>query len=261
MKLAWIAAAAASLAFGAHAETCPEYVGKIVKLQPYSEVRSKLPKLTEKAEFETTEQFKARLGKSAPSEIFTIAKTGNAEAKYDADKGGFNFTREALGVVGLGGFETIGEFNPLEAVVKQDGYVEGLIPLIMDGQIIVLSDLLSPSGTYPGANAFGAKTTVRAYNEQVSAILNAGADNSSVRVAFAPVNINEAKTLKANLKIAYVFQYSNPFLVRGEERSAATIDDPRDVTTRFEIITGSVKCGLLVSGIDSRVIGSVSIVE
>jgi hypothetical protein len=259
LRLGVIGIGATLLAFGARAESCPEYVGQSVKLLTYAQARSQVPMIPKKSEFETNQQFKARIDQAAANTPLIIAKPGPASLSYDADKGGFRVDRTALGVEGYRGVEAIGEFEPLSLITQNDFDITLIGPLV-DSTSVILSDTLSPAGAYTGANGFGAKAAVRKYNETISGLLHLGAEGAfDVGASYVAINVDEAKALKPNLRIAYVFSPSYPFTVKGDGHSGATLDDPRDIATRFELLAGQVRCALLVRGTDSHVIAALSV--
>lgn len=188
-----------------------------------------------------------------------IEKPGPASPSYDADKGGFEIDRSVLGVEGYQGVQTIGEFEPL-SLIERDDFDAALIGPLVNSTSIILSDTSSPAGAYSGTTGFGVKAVVRRYNETILGLLHMGAEGAfDVGGSLVAVNADEARALKPNLRIAYVFSPSYPFILKGNGHSGATLDDRREVATTFELLTGNVRCALLVRGTDRRVIGALSV--
>ncbi|HEY2773097.1 MAG TPA: hypothetical protein VGK20_03490 [Candidatus Binatia bacterium] len=145
--------------------TCATYVGETITTKPFDAVIAALPEYQPKGEYETTEQYNARLAGPAsvhPSAVI-IAKTawdrGPCEAfdetefrdslVYDADT-------QTLGI-GVGIFKGP-EFDALSAFA----FAKGPTPKTGVFNIgVIVSESESTTGDYVASNAFGVKADVR----------------------------------------------------------------------------------------------------
>ena len=129
--------------------------------------------------------------------------------------------------------------------------------MVVFSRFFVVSSGISQTGSYVGGHALGAKATVKKFAETVSAVAS-DQDFSHDLDAFVPMELAAAKAAKQNLRVAYVVRPHSPFFTSMKGESPATLDDLRDVTTVVNAISGEVRCALIYTAPDQRVVGVVT---
>lgn len=229
---------------------CESYLGQTVKAATFDAAVAPFAKLAPKDEFETTAQYEARrtAALSGASSTLIIAKEPEDRKyiEYNADTGllriisyAFTNTRIDMGRA----------FRSANAVIKPEPGVWNL------DVTISLTD--KPQSTYTATNAYGAKTEVVKISRKTKAIyerpgnllegLFPAADKEPYVVGQIRASPEEARRLKQELKLAFVVDPKQPYLVQGRhELGHVTISNPRDVTEEFAILVADIRCGLVL---------------
>ena len=245
-----------ALATTAEAQGCQGYAGQVIKTRSFGELRAALPKVPAKSEFETTEQFTQRLAAFGSADPVIVAKPGVANTIYNADRGGFTFPAGALFNERMDQIGTVG--NPdAQTILKAASYDSDVMHIVLFSKFFLVSSGISQTGSYVGGNALGVRATVKKFAETVSALVT-DQDVSYDLDAFVPMELAAAKAAKQTLRIAYVVRPHAPFFTSIKGESPATLDDLRDVTTVVNAISAEVRCALVYTVPDQRVVGVVT---
>jgi TonB family protein len=176
-----------------------------------------------KSEFETTDQYAARMSAFRPSDwqyVFVLNPTAN---EFNG-KVGFSYDADGKTLTG-----TVELSSLMTALVDDPPYKDGF----------ALRDDLRSAGQYVGSNAFGVKRVVTKLESTQYAIVVA--DNTGVfkrrEYAFeeliATVQLSasaiEAMALKANLGIALVCAVSPPRILETDHSAGATVTSPTEL--------------------------------
>jgi hypothetical protein len=185
-----------------------------------------------KREFETTEQFKARLKPKLEAAGDLAAKTGQQKlifslplinTFYDADKRIMKFGSEFLSVVGgrtLAGF--------------------------------IISSNHKVTGTYVGSNAFGVQKVIEKVEGDEIRLKIETEDSLSLTwpPRFKPFQISmdaaRAQSIKNNGAVMVAAQLTPPYFSNTVNYYTPKIDSPWDKTIRAEIVHVKAKCAAIV---------------
>lgn len=246
---------------------CGDYKDKTVSSLPFAEAAASLPKIEPKSEYETTAAYNARVAeaaKKAPSTLLVERDPIIEYLRYDADKGvlvvsTYAFTNEPFGWwSALRGYK--------DPAGKEVGYSESVAAVVARKQTVV--------GEYEATSKMGVKVAVANIESETAAIFDRvrscksfgcgslfpknkepnpykmGDSMKSVEhegiVGRIPMPPDAAKALKANAKLIFVVHPRPPFLLAGEHRPfKTTVDNPKDVTDRYQVVIGDIECGLV----------------
>lgn len=245
---------------------CAGYLGRTVSPVSFDAAIAAFARLTPKSEYETTAQFEARrdaaLGGGTGPLVIEKAPERADLFQYDADA-------QTLLVSPY-------VFSNSHFPAWQAFYAAGLSSAFnvstLDNIDVVMADSDRVTGSYRATNGFGATTTVVSVTRSMKVIFERGSQLGRVRERLFPGSItddykvnpvgrlrmapDEARLLKPNLRIAFVAAPRPPYLVKGSTKyGKTTIQNPRDVTLDFTILTADIQCGLLMDG-GGRVIGA-----
>lgn len=245
-------------------DQCPGYVGQVIAPKTFDSAIAGLAKLTPKGEFETTAQYEARkaasVGDVPGAVIISKVPEDRKYFEYNADSQKLRIITYAFQNTG---FDIDGAFF--------DAGLDGKIDA-RNGDTVVISRTDKATGTYLGSNGFGAKATIARVQRVTKAIFEAqvrqrdilalsifpAAASSPYVVGELTLSPAEAQVLKPKLKLAFVVQPKEPFLVKGNHSTGkTTIQNPTDITEDFSILIGDIQCGL-VTDAANKVLGSYS---
>lgn len=241
------------------AQSCESYVGQPVNLLTFAQALTYVPNVEPKGEFETTAEFETRrqqatAGKGGPL-LVSKAPEDRKYLEYDADAqrlGIKMFAFDDTGFSATDAFYNIAAANSLEASSFANFDT-------------VISTNENVAGSYEGQNAYGAKATVVKVTRKIEAIFdrprdlktdqNSGlfpaADKSPHMVGYLSLSTTEAQRLKPLLKLAYVVEPKQPYVVKRSYLSGkTTVASPREVTEDVTVLIADIKCGLVTDDKD-----------
>ena len=247
-------ASACLVATAAGAQTqCQSYAGQTIAPLTFDQALTRMPSLAPRGEYETTAQYEARRaaagGGRGPLVILKQPENRDTFIRYDADNG-------RLGIQGYAFDNT--NFDAWTALYGTP-HADTLNPSTIGNRDVVISSRDTPAGTYQGRNAFGATWTVTRINRTTQAIyegpqpglttsLFPSAERSTNIVGYLDMSPEVAQRAKPTLKLAFVVEPREPFVVRRTYagRGRITIQNPRDVTENTIILVGDIQCGLVL---------------
>lgn len=238
-------------------QTCAAFVGQSVQAQSFDNAVARFAGMTPKSEFETTAQFEARQARAVEglggAIILEKAPDDRKFFEYDAD-------RQVLRILPFA-FDNQ-QFPAWEAFYSAG--LNGAVEVSTSDNIdVVISSNDRITGSYEATNGFGAKTTVASVTRTVKAVFDHGPKLGGRREALFPGSFNanytvnpvgeiqmtpdQARALKPLLRIGFVALPRAPFVVKGSTKTGrTTIQNPRDVTMDFTILTADIQCGLVM---------------
>ncbi len=168
-----------------------------------------------KGEFETTEQYNARVGKtqSQPQTAYAFAAENRVLWEYNADKQEFS-----------------GRLLNIDICIH-----DGFRPDCGNRAFIAKRIELSRS-EHPGSNAYGATVTVLKVDEDVYGVIWPGREPTTRTTVTAPVSLEEAPTAKAQLQLLAIVmgqQGNQPATMTGISVLTATISSPVEGTDHY----------------------------
>lgn len=262
MGMACVILPSASLATG-----CSDYRGKTVVSLPFAEAAASLPKIEPKSEFETTAAANARVAdamKKASSTLLIERAPNRDYLKYDADKGvlvvstyafsneAFNWSSALTSYKDPAG-KGVGNFHGRAAVVTQKQQIVGEYEATtvmgvrfrvsnIASEITAVYDRQRDCPSYDCGSLFPTNKEPNPY-ELRDAAKSVEHQGIVGRIALSP---DAAKALKADAKLIFVVHPRPPFLISGTHRPYnTTIDNPRDITEKYDVMIGSIECGLV----------------
>lgn len=229
---------------------CASFVARQIAPQSFGQAVSPIAKISPKNEFETTEQFNARVAavtsQGAESLVIGKAIKDYSYLAYDAD-------RQKL-IVSAYAFDNQ-NFDPWR--IFQAAKVKEPVASTMSNIDVFIGETDKTVGSYIGTNAFGVSMRVRKVQRSTNAIFQRSSTGISApifvdqdskgvigEIAMSP---DVARTLKPKLKIAFVVKPKAPFLVRANYSGGEpTIDDPEDVEVSATVLIADIQCGLVL---------------
>jgi len=251
-----LAAATADTAQATH--FCSAFIGRQVAPQPFDIALKQVAKVPPKDEFETTEQYSARLAAGSQDLQSLIIAKEVEDYKYLA----YDADRQKLVVRGYA-FDNR-KFNPSRIFAAANAQEPRASTL---GNIdILIGETDTSLGSYIGTNAFGALVRIDKVLRSTKAIFQGSASEliPSIFVAQSMSGVigeiamtpDVARSLKSKLKIALVVKPKAPFIVRASYPDGEpTFDSPKDVEVNATVLIADIQCGLLLDH-RSEVIGS-----
>lgn len=233
-------------------DRCAVYLGQKIAPITIDAAISRFATLTPKGEFETTAQYEARkaraIGSTSGPFVISKAPEDRKYLEYDADAGKLRISRFAFQNSAFNAWKTF--FNAgVDKAIDVDIYAN---------YDVVISQVDVPTGVYTGSNSFGAKTKVVKINRVTKAIFDRKApgildDDLFIAGTKEPYAVGElsvpperAKVLKQTIKMAYVVEPKEPFLVRSSYNGhEPTIQVPTDVTEVVSVLIADIQCGLV----------------
>lgn len=247
-------------------QTCATYEGQSVSLVSVDTLIlavSNLP--NERDEFETSEQFRARVQTSLEGvrKTYVVQTMFDAEqAVYDADRQHFSIKSYALDNMNASWEAVFGYGRPLFERVK-------FSPL--RNLDIVVSSSERVTGTYEASNAFGASATISEISRVTVGIFDREAvygeslffrDREEERavdqvIGTIPAEPEIARDLKGAMRGAVVIAPKAPWYGVGHKRwGRPTISKPRDIKETVSAVIADIQCALVLDG-SNRVLLSV----
>ncbi|MBP2309682.1 hypothetical protein GBZ48_18205 [Azospirillum melinis] len=251
----------------AFAAGCNDYKDKMLVSQPFTEAATLLPKIEPKSEFETTAAYNARVAeaaKKAPRTLLIEREPNIQYLKYDADKGVLVVSTYAFSNEAFAWWSALSGYK--DPAGKEVSYGGAIAAVVTQKQRVV--------GEYEATSKMGAKVSVANIDSETTAIFDRvracksyGCDSlfpknkepnpykmgdsmKSVEhegiIGRIPMTPDTAKAFKANAKLVFVVHPRPPYLISGTHRPfKTTVDNPRDITDRYEVMTGDIECGLV----------------
>jgi hypothetical protein len=254
----------ASLATG-----CGDYKNKTLVSLQFAEAAALLPKIEPKSEFETTAACNARVAdavKKAPSRLLIERRPNRDYLRYDADKGVLVVSTYAFSNENFNWSSALASYK--DPAGKGVSGLSGTV-----GAVVTRKEQIV--GEYEATTMMGAKATVSKIVSEITAIYDRQRDCPSVLgcgslfpdnkepnpyelhdaaksvehkgiVGRIPLPPDTAKGLKATAKLIFVVRPRPPFLISGTHQPyKTTIDNPRNITEKYDVMIGSIECGLV----------------
>lgn len=248
-----MAAIAAGVACDANAQdVCGAYISQTIAVRSFSAIAAELPLDLRKDEFETTDQFQARVATTSSAAQPRILdrpvdkQTFPAPLEYDADAGTLKVRQSAF------------QWGTTEWWRAARRATAGEVASVVPGWNVatVISRTSRTTGSYNATNAFGVRREVfRSVLTTQGVFDRGGREGDEDMFVVGPDDVvgqismpsEEARTAKARLRFALVIQPKWPFLVSGSDlKSGPSIDDAREVHEDYQVMFADVLCGLVV---------------
>jgi hypothetical protein len=233
--------------------------------QSFEQAVQRLPNVAPRGEYETTAQYEARrsasVGGSGPLIILKTPEGRDKYIRYDADAGRLGIQTYAFDNTG---FDAWYAFYGTPAA-------QALDPSTLGNLDVVISQDEKAAGTYQGQNAYGARWTVTRINRTTQAIFDRAltpregmsrglfpsADSAPYMAGFLEISPEEAQRIKPVMKLAFVVEPREPYVVRNNYsgRGRITIQNPNDVTENSTVLIGDIQCGLALDA-NNKVLGA-----
>ena len=255
MKIGFVVLGLAIQGAAAAAQSCETYVGQIVAPLTFPQALAQIPKIDPKGEFETTAEFELRnraaIGGTSKPLVLSKAREDIKFFEYDADT-------QQLGIKTYAFNNTL--FMARDAFYGVEA-AKMLEPDPLYNFSFVLSSKDTIVGTYDAQNAYGAKATITKVRRNMEVVFDRGrnykldgqspdlfpaADQSPYMVGFLPLSPAEAQRLKPILKIAFVIEPKEPFVIENSYLDVEpTISQPREISVVATVLIADIKCGLV----------------
>lgn len=198
-----------------------------------------------KDEFETTAAYQARLEAAranVPSTFVIPIELDKEHAVYNADAGKFTISASAFGRYGIDWFSAFYDSG------------SGISPSLSSQIGLVVASSETPTGTYEGQNAYGAKWDIVKIERRVDAIYQGAAPGYNIglfgRDSFPavswdlPVPPENARAAKESMRAAVVVAPAAPFYFENTQGASGriTIQNPRDVTQVARVLVADIQC-------------------
>lgn len=240
----------------ASADQCNAFVGQKPDILSFDAIAKSLPKdLGPKGEYETTDQYEARLSATSAKAADTLVmdrpvnrQTFPDPLRYDAD-GGVLLIRSSAFDWGTTNWS-------IRLILAGHRHLSATLDSWNVATVISRPDRVT--GSYEASNAFGMSKTVhkvtrsndsifiRAGTRDDHAMFSAGED---LVLGSVPMTPEVAKVAKSRIRFALVVKPKWPFLISGSDQlGAPTLSDPRKVTENYRIMFADVSCGLVLDG-------------
>lgn len=246
MVLAATASTAQAQANGPSAQSCRALVDTRITPTPFAEAAAQIGSVAlTKDEFETTAAYQARVEAAranVPSSFIIPIELNKEHTVYNADAGKFTISASAFGRYGIDWFSAF--YNSGTGIT---GTLSSQIGLVVESSE-------TPTGTYEGQNAYGAKWDIVKIERRVDAIYQGAAPSYNIglfgRDSFPPVSWDlpvppeNARSAKEAMRAAVVVAPTAPFYFENTQGSGGriTIQNPRDVTQVARVLVGDIQC-------------------
>jgi len=238
------------------AQECQTYLNKTPQLISIDDALALFADVTEKGEFESTEQYRTRISAATQNHgpLVIEKPIDNSQLVYDADHQYFRIGRHLFD----------NENMPIQLLWMYDGpFPQKYRP--RDGSIdVVIRSEEKITGTYQASNAFGASTEVLkidriqwgVYDRPVEFSGGTTLASSSLvpisegedYLGTLPMSSAEARRFKESAKIAIAVIPKAPWRIHYRKSTPyqATIHNPKEVTSVLNILFADIKCALLL---------------
>ncbi|WP_423140871.1 hypothetical protein ACOYW6_08350 [Parablastomonas sp. CN1-191] len=244
-----------ALSPAAQDQVCQTSVGQRVSPIQIDQLISGLGANTQpRGEFETTAQYEARLkaaGAAAPASAFVSLPIDTKYITYDADVGRFKIESYALDNKNASWDAFYdGPNPPWPRPMGSPGFVD-----------FVVRSVETITGSYPAANAYGAKVTVNKVRRETVGVLERTAVGSedlfradrpwvsheSNVVAEVAVDPMLAPSWRENIRAAAVIVPKQPYVARATKQwGPARIDLPKEITEDLTAVIADIRCIVLI---------------
>ena len=234
---------------------CEPYVGQTLTLDTFAAVAAKLKSIpTEKAEYETTPAFDERVAAARakiPQKFVIRGMLDSQYLKYDADVHSLKVGEYALNNYLASYSGIFGYGQPLYGKVEYSAAGGNRDVVVYDHEVA--------AGSYVGGNALGARARVvrsiritQALFESKSSIYDerlfvSQSKGSGSEIGNINMTINEAKSLKASGKVAFVAEPKWPYFAQGMHYTNPKFDNPIDIENPTQVIVADIQCGLILT--------------
>jgi hypothetical protein len=240
------------------AQSCDSYIGQSISPLTVSQASARVPNFQPKGEFETTADFEARkkVATSASESPLFISREPEDRKYFE-----YNADAQALGIKkyvfsnwlfeAWDAFYGVPSAKPLNANVYATA---NLSPLTSSKEII--------TGSYEAQNSFGAKFNVTKVTKELEAIFERSvetrpggplgmevfpaADEAPYIIGYLNLSPAEAQRLKPLLKLAYVVEPKEPYIIKNTySLGKTTLANPIETTAKATVLIADIKCGLV----------------
>lgn len=240
---------------------CESYVGQSISPLTFSQAVTRIPIVQPKGEFETTADFEKRKQVTTASLgsrllISKVVAPWDVFFKYNADTQKLGVTEQAL--TGISNF-------PAYKALNWGRTTEKLISASLSASnnlYVQFSSTRTYTGWYKAQNSFGAEIEVAKVLNKEEVIFERemeesleGSFNGPFPAADGPKNdvvgyldlpIAEAQRLKPLLRVVYVVEPKEPYLVKNSfPHKEASFSDPEEVRIDATVMIADFKCGLV----------------
>ncbi|HEY0147945.1 MAG TPA: hypothetical protein VGB70_02980 [Allosphingosinicella sp.] len=262
MRVILVTLAAGFTATAAYGQdSCSKFVGQSVTPLTFQQAITKVPKVAPKGEFETTAQFESRRAAAGSPRELIVAKEPE-DRKYLE----YNADTQRLGIKSYA-FKNR-NFSAWDAFYGTPAY-DQLEPSTMGNIQVVINFSEAAGGTYQATNGLGNKFMVSKLNRKVEAIFDRKpargsyseglfpvADKDPYMVGYLDIPLADAPRAKSSLKLAYVVEPKEPYLVQNSYKVGETTSvNGTDVTETATVLIADIRCGL-VTDAANRVLGA-----
>ncbi len=240
------------------AQSCDSYIGQSISPLTVSQASARVPNFQPKSEFETTADFEARkkVATSAAESPLFISREPEDRKYFE-----YNADAQTLGIKKYVFADRL--FEPWDAFYE----VPSAKPLNVDPSALRnLSPLISSkkiiTGSYEAQNSFGAKFNVTKVTEELEAIFERSeftpggpiididvfpaADKAPYIIGYLNLSPAEAQRLKPLLKLAYVVEPKEPYIIKNTySPGKTTLANPIETTAKATVLIADIKCGLV----------------
>ena len=240
------------------AQSCESYVGQSILPLTVSQASTRVPNFLPKGEFETTVDFETRKQAAISAAVGPLFISREPEDRkyfiYNADTQTLGIEKYVFSNWLFQAWEAFYEV-PSAKPLNADVYAtRNLSPLISSKEIV--------TGSYEAQNSYGAKFNVTKVTKELEAIFERAvefrvggpsgdevfpaADKEPHIIGYLNLSPAEAQRLKPLLKLAYVVEPKEPFIIKNSySLGNATLTNPIETTAKATVLIADIKCGLV----------------
>lgn len=244
-------------AYNHRTDICQSYIGKTVTVTPFSTLAQNLFTPSAQGEFETAEQYAARLkavaGRAPTSPVIVALPTDRDFITYYPDK------TMGMMVIRVGAFGAVRALDDIDLDAMEIG---ALIDARLDNGARVLQNVSDrPLRTYVARNGLGLSVNVTEIERKANFVYAAQrlfpyAANSQTAILSVDVPLAQAPALKQTLRVALAVVPKAPYVFKYEEEGAVpTMQSPVQYKYKLTNLYADAKCGLVLNS-QSRVLAA-----
>lgn len=241
------------------AQSCESYVGQSILPLTVSQASTRVPNFQPKGEFETTADFETRkkVAVSAAAGPLFISREPEDRKyfEYNADTQMLGIKKYVFADRLFEAWDAFYEVPSAKPLNVEASALRNLSPLISSKKIV--------TGSYEAQNSFGAKFNVTKVTEELEAIFERSlaftpggpligidffpaADKAPYIIGYLNLSLAEAQRLKPLLKLAYLVEPKEPFIIKNSySLGKVTLTNPIETTAKATVLIADIKCGLV----------------
>lgn len=241
-------------------DLCQGYIGQTITVTPYATLAENLFTSPVQGEFETGEQYDARL-----NAVAARAPSGPIVLELPTDRDFVTYYPDRNGgpgsmMIRVGAFGAVPYLDDVELDVMEMSATS--VPL-SNGTRVLHSVTDRPIRTYVSRNGLGTSVTVSEVERNASFVYSAQrlfphAADSQTAILVVEVGLAEAPSLMQNLRVALAVVPRAPYVLKDErDGSAPTMRNPVQNRYKLTNLYVDAKCGLVLDS-QSRVLNAVN---